>query len=137
MANYRTAEIFFLKDSLNSYKFFCGIFFCQKFVCLHFFCPFLPLDGQKRAKKHPQVNKIVILGMKGCSSLSQIFCTGQIYTSPFFHKKDFEVGNFKKIIFSKNQVVNLGNFWSQKFNLWVLVIFVENRQTTENIFLQL
>ena len=35
----------------------------KKFVCLPFFCRFLPLEGQKRAKKHPQVDKIAFLSM--------------------------------------------------------------------------
>ena len=71
VANYRTAMIFFLQNSQHSYVFFDGNFFCQEFVCLPFFCPFSPLEGPKRAKKHPQVDKIPILGMKRYSSTSQ------------------------------------------------------------------
>ena len=55
VANYRTAMIFFLQSSQEFEVFFDGNFFCQKFVCLPFFCPFSPLEGPKRAKKHPQV----------------------------------------------------------------------------------
>ena len=71
VANYRTAMIFFLQSSQESEVFFDGNFFCQEFVCLPFFCPFSPLEGPKRAKKHPQVDKIAILGMKRYSSTSQ------------------------------------------------------------------
>ena len=71
VANYRTAMIFFLQNSQHSYVFFDGNFFCQEFVCLPFFCHFSLLEGPKRAPKHPQVNKIPILGMKQCSSTSQ------------------------------------------------------------------
>ena len=71
VTNYRTAMIFFLQNRQHSYVFFDGNFFCQEFVCLPFFCPFSPLEGPKRAKKHPQVDKIAILGMKRYSSTSQ------------------------------------------------------------------
>mgnify|MGYP000111085090 CR=1 FL=1 len=53
VANYRTAMIFFLQSSQYSYVFFDGNFFCQEFVCLPFFCHFSPLEGPKRAQKHP------------------------------------------------------------------------------------
>ena len=71
VANYRTAMIFFLQSSQESEVFFDGNFVCQEFVCLPFVCPFSPLEGPKRAKKHPPVDKIPILGMKRYSSTSQ------------------------------------------------------------------
>ena len=70
VTNYRTAMIFFCKIA-SIRKFFLTVIFFVRSLSVYLFLPFSPLEGPKRAKKHPQVDKIAILGMKRYSSTPQ------------------------------------------------------------------
>ena len=104
--NYRTTEIFFLRYSPTYEVFFGKNLEGHKFVCLPFFWHFLLLEGQKKAPKSPDDLKSQNLGVSKCHHMSRIFSTVFIYKISFLSKNIFEVGNFKKFIFSKNHILN-------------------------------